>query len=383
MHAFRRQGSIVAVVLLLTGWESGARAQVITADRVDLAPTTTTWNGFMFQEGQALLHTWDAASATGVTTNLFLGLSAGGAIDLPLNTGRYNTGVGPWVMYAVTTGTANTAVGSGALEDLLDGGNNTAVGFSALSQTTSGYSNSAIGAGSLAFNTTGSSNVSVGGMTWNTTGSYNTAVGMDSLYESTTGWGNTAVGYHALLGNRGGATNTAVGYQADVMKAEFVNATAIGAGAIATSSNMVRVGNSSVSVIQGQVPFSWVSDRRWKTDVEPLAVGLDFVRRLQPVSYRLRGGNGRLDMGFVAQDVEEIFGDGYNVVARGADDERLLSMRYTDLIAPLVRALQEVDARQQSDDAAVAALRAENAAMVRELGALRARLDALAQPAHR
>jgi hypothetical protein len=46
-------------------------------------------------------------------------------------------------------------------------------------------------------------------------------------------------------------------------------------------------------------------------------------------------------MGFVAQDVEALLGEDYNVVDAGGDADRTLSLRYTDLIAPLVKAVQE------------------------------------------
>jgi hypothetical protein len=58
----------------------------------------------------------------------------------------------------------------------------------------------------------------------------------------------------------------------------------------------------------------------------------------------VNGGDGRTDMGFLAQDVEALLGDGYNVLGVGGDPERTLSLRYTDLIAPLVKAVQEQQA---------------------------------------
>jgi len=46
-------------------------------------------------------------------------------------------------------------------------------------------------------------------------------------------------------------------------------------------------------------------------------------------------------MGFVAQDAEALVGDEYNVLGIGGDNDRTLSLRYTDLIAPMVKAIQE------------------------------------------
>ncbi len=250
---------------------------------------------------------------------------------------------------------------------------------------TRGELNTAVGASACTFNTTGSSNVSVGGLTYNTTGSYNTGDGQAKAFQSNRVTKTARLGYQRPVGNPNGYTNTAVGRRGERRQAEnYLNATAIGAGAIATSpEHGPHRRFASVTKIEGQVPFSWVSDRRWKVDVEPLALGLDFVRELRPVSYRLKGGNGRLDLGFVAQDVEAVLGDGYNLVARGDDDEQLLSMRYTDLVAPMVKALQELDARQRAQEEAMAALRSENATLARQVEALRARLGAPTQPASR
>jgi hypothetical protein len=103
----------------------------------------------------------------------------------------------------------------------------------------------------------------------------------------------------------------------------------------------VRVGNSSVTVIEGQVAWSYASDARLKEAIRDLELGLDFVMRLRPVAFRMKQGNGRTDMGFLAQDIEALVGDGYNLVVIGQDAERSLSLRATDLIAPLVKAVQE------------------------------------------
>ena len=45
-------------------------------------------------------------------------------------------------------------------------------------------------------------------------------------------------------------------------------------------------------------------------------------------------------MGFLAQDVEAVLGEGYNVLGIGGDKDRTLSLRGTDLVAPAVKAVQ-------------------------------------------
>jgi hypothetical protein len=72
-------------------------------------------------------------------------------------------------------------------------------------------------------------------------------------------------------------------------------------------------------------------------------------------------------MGFVAQDVEALLGDGYNVLDVGGDEDRTLSLRYTDLIAPLVKAVQE----QQKE---IERLRQERSGLAEGLSRLEERL---------
>jgi len=187
-------------------------------------------------------------------------------------------------------------------------------------------------------------------------GTSNTFVGGGAGNFSLSGASNTAVGY--IAGNRSdggtgytggaityvptstGSWNTFLG-EGTGATADVSNCTAVGVDAYCDATDQVRLGNFYVSSIGGKVGWSALSDRRAKKDVRDLSLGLEFVMGLRPVEYRLKNGNEKVDMGFVAQDVEELLGDGYNVVDVGGDAERTLSLRYADLIAPLVKAVQE------------------------------------------
>jgi len=91
---------------------------------------------------------------------------------------------------------------------------------------------------------------------------------------------------------------------------------------------------------------------RRKKDVEDIGFGLTFIKSLRPVQYRLKQGNDRIDFGFIAQEVEAQLGVDYNVLGIAEDEARSLSLRYTDFIAPMVKAMQE----QQTE---IEALRSE------------------------
>jgi hypothetical protein len=128
----------------------------------------------------------------------------------------------------------------------------------------------------------------------------------------------------------------------------------------------VRIGNTAVTQIGGQVAWSNLSDVREKKDIEDIGYGLDFIRHLRPVQYRMKEGNDRIDFGFIAQDIEAVLGTEYNVLGIGGDRYRTLSLRYTDFIAPMVKAMQE-----QQDE--IEALKAE----LSELKDLKARIATL------
>jgi hypothetical protein len=273
--------------------------------------------------------------------------------------GIYNTAIGSGSLRANTTGYNNTAGGALSLYSNNAGYNNTAYGFNALQDNTSGFNNTASGVFALRNNTSGYYNSATGISTLytNTVGNFNTAFGYSALYNNSDGDANTAVGRGAGYTNTTGNYNTFVGHGADAYSNNLTNATAIGYNAEVNASNKVRIGNASVTVIEGQVAWSFPSDIRLKKDVREIEQGLAFIKALRPVQYRLKNGNDRIDFGFIAQDVEGLMGSDYNVLGIGDDPDRTLSLRYTDFIAPMVKAMQEQQGMIEQLKAEVAELK--------------------------
>jgi hypothetical protein len=214
-----------------------------------------------------------------VTGNLNMGNSTstagnvlkGGVLFLH-NAGAANVFLGENAGNLTVTGNNTTAVGANALNANTTGCCNTATGNNALLQNTTGGGNTASGDGALYSNTTGSSNTATGrwALITNTTGFDNTSSGWSSLYSNTTGADNTAQGVNALYTNTTGNFNTAIGFGADVSQGSLSNTTAIGYGAIVNASNKIRLGNSSVTVIEGQVPYTYTSDKNQKENFAPI-----------------------------------------------------------------------------------------------------------------
>ena len=329
----------------------------------------------------SLNHNTDASSLTATgSQSLFFnttgsGNTASGAQSLYSNTtGNYNTATGSQSLYSNTTAFHGTATGYQSLYSNTTGDGNTANGFQSLYLNSTGSGNTADGYLALDSNTTGYENVAAGqkSLYANTTGFYNSAIGVAALAQNTTGPNNTAVGSRAMNVNTTGTANTAIGSFSNVSAANLTNATALGYGAVVNASNKVRIGNSAVTVIEGQVPFTTPSDGRFKFHVQEDVKGLDFILQLRPVTYQFdtRRFDEQLNhptnepanpanyalqaaydeasrirrSGFIAQEVEQaanVSGYDFSGIIRPKTDQDHYSLSYDAFVVPLVKAVQE------------------------------------------
>ncbi len=113
------------------------------------------------------------------------------------------------------------------------------------------------------------------------------------------------------------------------------------------------------------------SDERDKIDVANIDYGLNFINSLRPVTYRWDDRSGytgtRTHMGFIAQEVSTALGDDAATRAvwvdspveeyKNADTGEMepgverQSLRYEEMIAPMVKAIQELSARVEALEA--------------------------------
>lgn len=120
-------------------------------------------------------------------------------------------------------------------------------------------------------------------------------------------------------------------------------------GMLAITSN-----NSLVTTDLGNVTYPWntiyltlapviVSDRKAKDDITPVTLGLDFIRGLNPISYKLKNDTKKkAHQGFVAQEVEQLLsslGHNTDMVCKDKDNYGLI---YDHMLAPLVKAVQQL-----------------------------------------
>ena len=325
--------------------------------------------------------------------SIFIGLDAGSNSSGNYNTimgdsafvtntlGNENTASGFKALYSNSSGSENVAVGNGSLTNNVNGSLNTAVGYLSLSSNTSGNLNTAIGLNALRANVGGSSNTAGGvnslfnnssgsnnvaygneSLKANSTGSSNTSAGYNSMYLNITGSNNTAIGFNAMVSNKTGSNNTVIGSLANTSDSLFTNSTALGYNTIVDASNKVRIGNPTVGSIGGQVGWTTFSDGRFKKDVQENVEGLDFIRRLRPVTYivDIEGLSEFYShtktnacaiksilprqFGFIAQEVEKTaaqLGFVFSGVDHPGNDKALYGLRYADFVVPLVKAVQE------------------------------------------
>jgi hypothetical protein len=234
---------------------------------------------------------------------------------------------------------------------------NTFVG-AGIGANTTGAGNSFFGSAAGLNNVTGGFNSFFGSFAGNSndSGGANVFLGRSAGIANTSGGSNTFVGTSTAGTNIHGSNNTLLGAGANVGADNLTFATAIGAGAVADSSNTVVLGRSADTVI---VPgtFSNPSDARLKTGIASLRYGLGEVLRLRPVTWTWKNSSdGRTQLGLIAQDVRPVLPE---LVLQGTSKDGMLSMNYIGLLPVVIRAIQE-------QQAAITSLRDEIAVLQRQ-----------------
>jgi hypothetical protein len=94
------------------------------------------------------------------------------------------------------------------------------------------------------------------------------------------------------------------------------------------------------------------SDLNAKKEIEDTDLGLDFINQLRPVNFKFKENqSNRTHTGLIAQEVEKVLGDNdkallikSNTVDENTGEEVVsYSLRYAELIAPIIKAIQELD----------------------------------------
>ena len=170
-----------------------------------------------------------------------------------------------------------------------------------------------------------------------------------------------------------------LGFGSDVAANNRTNTTAIGNGAVVTNSNTMYLGNAaltSVNIVAGAVYNG--SDGRFKTNVTENVKGLEFIKKLRPVTYNINtnafddfiiqnmpdslkqlhkngmdftGSTEIVHSGFIAQEVEQAAQQTNfvsSIVHHPANESDPYSIAYSEIVVPLVKAVQELSKTSDS-----------------------------------
>jgi len=308
----------------------------------------------------------------------------------------FNTAIGAGALLSNTSGNANTASGNSALFYNTSGSFNTSIGAGALFYNTTGSENTASGRHALSLNTTGSKNTASGrnALYFNTTGIENTASGVGALFSNTTGNNNTAVGFNALSSNTTLSNISGLGNNAQVTASNQVQlgdstTTTYAYGAVQDRSDIrdktdIRDTTLGLEFVNSLRPVDFKWDMRedyrpeapalvskpieLKTDAsdedkakyfEELAAYEAYIVlkdkwiedvKLSNITHDGSKKRNRFHHGLIAQEVKLVlqskgidFGGLQDHSINGGDD--VFSIGYIELIAPLIKAVQELSAK--------------------------------------
>ena len=247
--------------------------------------------------------------------------NSGGFSSGAIKTGAYNIGIGIRCFYQNSDATCQDNVAIGKYSQYKNVGlRNTSIGTEALegnSDTTSEHHDDC------------------------------TAVGNQALEIVTTGDNNTGLG--SLAGNSitTGSNLTCVGYDSDASSA--------------TATNEITLGNNQVSTLRCNTQtISTLSDKRDKKNIEDIDIGLSFINDLRPVNFTWDRRDGSMNevksQGFIAQEVDEAqlkhnCEDHLQAVMKENTDK--LEMSYGKFVPALVKALQELSAKNDALEARI------------------------------
>ncbi|MCB1532917.1 MAG: tail fiber domain-containing protein [Alphaproteobacteria bacterium] len=329
------------------------------------------------------------ANMTG-TSNTFVGYAAGGSDT----SGGNNTFMGQSAGASNTSGSNNVFVGRRAGTSNTNASSNVFVGYHAGEDNTTGTLNTFVGNGAGLNNIGGNYNAffGTGAGALNTSGNNNVIIGQGSGGSSTTGTDNVFIGKSVAGTNTSGSNNIVIGSGIDKDAAGtnyYLNIGDSIKGSMSTGDIQI-VGTAALTVpsgtaaqrptaVDGMIRYktdatigfevreagAWVamgsaaSDERLKQNITELD-GAEILARLEKVgaySYQRKDDPERTRYGVVAQQLETIFPE---LVDQPLDQNEMKTVRYMDLIGPLLASVKELNAENENLRAELSTLQKQN-----------------------
>jgi hypothetical protein len=246
----------------------------------------------------------------------------------------------------------------------------------------------------FSFKSAGSDNILATNSRWRGSSGNNTSPGLSFVNDTNTGFYSSSDGVIAWAGNgstggyldqngitfisNGSASTPSIRwlndsntgfYYTESLGNEKINIAVNGARKFTFSDSSLHPGDNSIDIGGNPSPerfnqiycatihafTSNISDRRLKEEIKDATVGLDFLKLLRPVSYKYLEKDDE-HQGFIAQEYKEALDlagidsekhAAYRVAGEedAGDVPNQLSLGYIELIAPLVKAVQELATR--------------------------------------
>jgi hypothetical protein len=167
-----------------------------------------------------------------------------------------------------------------------------------------------------------------------------------------------------MADNTTGNSNSAFGTDALRSGTRLINCSGFGNGAAASSTtaqNEITLGNGSIATLRCQVTtITALSDVRDKADVTNIPIGLDFIKKLRPVTFKwdkrewyesgIPDGTKKdsaTQVGFIAQELKQLQEETntqYLKLVYESNPEKLEATP-GNLLVPLIKAVQELSVK--------------------------------------
>jgi hypothetical protein len=302
------------------------------------------------------------------------------------STNNYSTGAGYRVGLNNTSYSAFAGARAGNYNYNIS---NVGIGFCAFNGSGGRYQSTAVGQRAQRSSTSGRHNVAIGSFAFDAGSSHVQSValgvnaGRNSNADNATfigvnagcsvsGTENTFIGFDAGRSHTSGYGTMGIGRCAGY-SANAIRAISIGSSTSATGTWHIAwggSGNNTCNCVWGG--WSYFSDARDKTDIEPLTctTGLQFIKKLRPVSFNFDNRENyvrecnfeygqkdgtlavnKKEYGFIAQEIKQSLEE-LNITDFSAlkynEEQDAYRLTYADFLAPLTKAIQELDERTQT-----------------------------------
>lgn len=185
--------------------------------------------------------------------------------------------------------------------------------------------------------------------------------GAETVNEVPVSLSNVVMNHVELNGNLRCANDTLVvrPERIDVVGDLYLNGSSLGqmtgTAGLTTAGHLLPTVDATYNV--GSAQFQWntiwgkvyeTSDERYKQNIETCSLGLDFITKLKPIQYTQECAV-KKHLGLSAQNVEQVLAQygmssqTMHVLKKEESEEGRLSLKYTELIAPLINAIIELN----------------------------------------